>query len=453
MSEYPATTLSMNKGKWYVYLTIPQDLRVHFGDRKQLKRSTGTSDERDAKRRQHGIATELYGQLDACKPDIRDIISHLLGYIGEADEVQRMEDEGHLEGLIQYNKNLEYVEDPENDLATDVVNEQGAKALEVYREWKAKTAKGHVAADAVLLSVAVREYLETHPYGPAKTTRDCELSLSQFQDFTGDMVLTDLTAVLIHQYADHLGATKSRKTIAKKISYVKRLFDHAVRKGWVPQNVFVGIVLDKKVGRAKESYRPFTSSELEAIFKQSMPDHQRKLLTILITTGMRLDEAALLDWEDIKEEQGVVYYDLSDKLVKNKGSQRRVPVHSSLSWVTSGRTSEATTGKVGQMFPEFTRDKDGKAQASASKALMPLIRRVTDDKAKVVHSLRGNFKDMLRDAGVSKEVNDFITGHASGDVAGNYGSGPSLKVRKDALESLSFSHINLANCPLGDVEQ
>ena len=39
------------------------------------------------------------------------------------------------------------------------------------------------------------------------------------------------------------------------------------------------------------------------------------------------------------------------------------------------------------------------------------------------------------DAGVSKEVNDFITGHASGDVAGQYGSGPSLRVRKVAMRT------------------
>ena len=93
------------------------------------------------------------------------------------------------------------------------------------------------------------------------------------------------------------------------------------------------------------------------------------------------------------------------------------------------------------MFPEFTRDKDGKAQASASKLLMPLIRKVTVEKNKVVHSLRGNFKDMLRDAGVSKEINDFITGHGSGDVAGGYGSGPSLKVRQEAVERVSFDFL------------
>ncbi|MGB7243848.1 MAG: DUF6538 domain-containing protein [Sulfitobacter sp.] len=124
--EYPATSLAKNKGKYYVLLTIPPELRQHFNGRKQLKRSTGTSDLPDAKRRQHNIATELYAQLDGCKPDIRDVISDLLGWIGDKDEVQRMDDAGDLEGLIQYHKNLEYGQDPEDDLATEAVNENGA---------------------------------------------------------------------------------------------------------------------------------------------------------------------------------------------------------------------------------------------------------------------------------------------------------------------------------------
>ncbi|SIT81147.1 Site-specific recombinase XerD [Yoonia rosea] len=430
MPDYPATTLSMNKGKWYVYLTIPQELREHFGGRKQLKRSTGTSDERDARRKQYAITTKLYAELDTCEPDIRDVISDLLGWIGDADEVQRMDDEGHLKGLIQAHKNLEEGEDPENDTATEVVNERGSKALKVYREWKAKTANPTPSSNDVLLSVSAREYSATKPYGPLKTLRDSDLSIEEFLKYMGDVPLSKVTALNIHQYAESMGQTKSKQTISKKVGYIKRLFYFAERKGWITNNVVVGVVLDSKLGKPRESYRPLNGDELEALFKQSMPEHSRKLLSILITTGMRLDEAALLDWEDVKEDQGIMYYDLTDKLVKNKGSQRRVPVHSSLPWIT--------TGKTGQMFPEFTRDKDGKAQASASKALMPLIRRVTDDKAKVVHSLRGNFKDMLRDAGVSKEVNDFITGHASGDVAGNYGSGPSLRVRKEALDLLAL---------------
>ena len=436
MPNYPATSLALNKGKYYVLLTIPPELREFFNGRKQLKRSTGTRDLQDAKRRQHEISAALYAQLDACKPDLRDVISDLLGWIGDADEVQRIDDNGDLEGLIQYHKHLEYGDDAEDDGLIDLVNENGAKALQVYREWKASANQGSVSSGAVFLSVAEAEYLATKPYGLAKTMRDCELSLTQFQTFTGDIALSAVTSVLIHNYAEHVGHTKSRETVAKKVGYVRRMFDHAVRKGWVQSNVFLATKLDKKLGREREGYVPFTTDELREIFNQDMASNLRSLLSILVTTGMRLDEAALLDWEDVKEDtaQDVTYFELVNSIVKNTGSRRRVPVHSSLTWIKAGRS--------GQMFPEFTRDNDGKAQAAASKALMPLVRKVTEEKKKAVHSLRGNFKDMLRDAGVSKELNDFITGHGSGDVAGTYGSGHSLKGRKEAVERVGFEFIH-----------
>jgi hypothetical protein len=175
VSNYPATTLAMNKDKYYVLLTIPVELREYFNGRNQLKRSTGTSDLRDARRKQHGITSKMYAELDTCKPDIRDVISDLLGWIGDADEVQRMEDNGDLEGLIQYNKNLEYDENPEDDTAVDFVNENGTKALEVYNEWKAKIAKGPVTSDTILLSDAACKYLATNPYGSAKSTETSRL--------------------------------------------------------------------------------------------------------------------------------------------------------------------------------------------------------------------------------------------------------------------------------------
>jgi len=109
------------------------------------------------------------------------------------------------------------------------------------------------------------------------------------------MVLTEVTAVLIHQYAEHLGATKSRETVTEKIGYVKRMFDHGVCKGWIQSNVFAGLVIDKNLGRSRQSYIPFTNEELIKLFDQEMPTYLRALLSILITSGMRLDEAALLN--------------------------------------------------------------------------------------------------------------------------------------------------------------
>ncbi|KMW58439.1 Phage integrase [Candidatus Rhodobacter oscarellae] len=90
MPDYPATTLAKNKDKYYVLLTIPAELRQHFNGRKQLKRSTGTSELADARRRQHNISSDLYAQLDACKPDLRDLISDHLGWIGDAAEIKRL---------------------------------------------------------------------------------------------------------------------------------------------------------------------------------------------------------------------------------------------------------------------------------------------------------------------------------------------------------------------------
>lgn len=253
MSNYPATTLAKNKNKYYVLLTIPPELRQHFNGRKQLKRSTGTSDLADAKRRQHDVSSGLYAQLDACKPDLRDA-SDLLGWIGDADETQRLENENDLEGIIMSHKYMEYKDDPANDWVIDEINKDGTKALEVYREWKAKQNEGNRTSGAVYLSVASQEYLATEPYGPVKTTRDCELSL-QFQDFVGDMALTEVTPVLVHQYAEHIGQSKSRETVAKKIGYVRRLFDHSVRKGWLPSNVFLTAKLDKNIGKKRPLVR------------------------------------------------------------------------------------------------------------------------------------------------------------------------------------------------------
>ena len=113
-------------------------------------------------------------------------------------------------------------------------------------------------------------------------------------------------------------------------------------------------------------------------------------------------------------------------IVKNQGSLRKVPIPDVL---TLPQTAE------GRLFSYYL-DEDGKASRSASQRIMRHVRIVTKMETKAIHSLRGNLKDLLRDADVSKELNDFITGHSSGDVAGKYGSGFSLQKRYEAINSV-----------------
>ena len=145
---------------------------------------------------------------------------------------------------------------------------------------------------------------------------------------------------------------------------------------------------------------------------------------------MRLDEAALLTWDQIRSEDGIRYFSLMDSdnvnvIVKNQGSLRKVPIPDALTLPNKAE---------GRLFT-YNLDAHGKANKMASKRLMKHVRTVTKMETKTIHSLRGNLKDLLRYADVSKELNDFITGHSSGDVAGKYGSGFSLQKRYEAINS------------------
>ncbi len=71
---------------------------------------------------------------------------------------------------------------------------------------------------------------------------------------------------------------------------------------------------------------------------------------------------------------------------------------------------------------------------------MYYIRSVTSDKDLVAHSFRHTFKDLVRNAEISKELHDFITGHSGGDSSSYYGEGHSLERRKEAIDKVSDFH-------------
>jgi hypothetical protein len=75
--------------------------------------------------------------------------------------------------------------------------------------------------------------------------------------------------------------------------------------------------------------------------------------------------------------------------------------------------------------------------------LNSIIRKEWPDDPRVsLHSLRHSFKDLLRDLEVPKELNDYITGHGQGDVAGEYGIGPSLTKRLEIINRIEHPWLN-----------
>jgi integrase len=235
----------------------------------------------------------------------------------------------------------------------------------------------------------------------------------------------------------------SRSQISKMITYGRGLFKYASKtRGTNGEALLVDqpwkdIELDD-YGKEKRKYKPLEVEELHALFALEMGEQERLLLSILISTGMRLDEVALMTWERVREYKGVLCFclvnDTGDERFKNRGSMRFIPVPQIIKPMLIKRGQ-------GRVFT-YRVDRDGKSQAAASDAVMPLIRKITTDDRKVAHSLRGNFKDELRELEVSKELNDFLTGHAQGDVGGEYGEGPSMNKRVEVINRIKHPWLN-----------
>ena len=294
-----------------------------------------------------------------------------------------------------------------------------------------------VPPDQVRFSDLVEEYLASKTEASKERSqrlKACETVIR----VCGDLPLTQYTKIDAYDIAKSMHEDGySRSQISKMITYGRGLFKYATKtrgtngEALLLDQPWQDIELDD-YGKEKRKYKPFTVEELDELFALEMGEQERLLLSILISTGMRLDEVALMTWERIRKYEQVLCFclvnDNGDERFKNRGSMRYVPVPK----VIVPMLPERGQGRVFN----YRVDRDGKAQAAASDAVMPLIRKITKDDRKVAHSLRGNFKDALRELEVSKELNDFITGHAQGDVGGRYGEGPSLKKRSEVIDRI-----------------
>lgn len=171
-----------------------------------------------------------------------------------------------------------------------------------------------------------------------------------------------------------------------------------------------------------------------------MTEKDRLCLELLITTGCRLDEVALVKWEQIKVDKNQIrYIDLAqDALVKNDNSKRFVPIPDVITLPTQSK---------GRLF-DYTIDMSGKASRAAGKRLLDRyihpIRNGHKDDRKTVHSLRHNFVGFLDnlDPPISENLKDWITGHRSSGAKNEserrktYGSDPDLTLKFEAVNRI-----------------
>ena len=266
------------------------------------------------------------------------------------------------------------------------------------------------------------------------TRRKKKRGVRYFIKLVGNLPLQEIRKSSPRVFADKLIADNRdiyNKTINDHFSAMRQLCRYLCDYEIIESNPFLGFET-KKFGKKSEAWLPYTKEELFEIFNYDWAEQEYLLLSILITTGMRLNEATSLTWERFNdtEFQGIRYFttidtDLEIVRLKNEGSKRIVPLHSDLILPPKG---------TGRLFDYYVFEES--SSKSAGEAINPTLKKLVPHRLKSAHSLRGTLKGLLRDADVTKEINDFYTGHGQGDASSKSYGAISVPKRFEAINAV-----------------
>ena len=253
-------------------------------------------------------------------------------------------------------------------------------------------------------------------------------------------------------FLDHylLGERKqkpmTRNTYAMLFSAI---FKCAMRRKKATTNPFDG----QRIKAATVHYEPFTDLELATLFgdaKFEIAPRKHKTATALpwvslisAYTGCRLEEAAQLKAGDIKQTDGIWYFEFChDGNGKTQAATRVVPMHRALIDAGLLRYRDALEPRS-MLFPGLTRrkSKGGKLGPKLGDAFnwwrnkLGLVRPGVN-----FHSFRHTVGDRLRKAGVPEDDRAALLGHEDERITSRvYGhDGPGLHRLQSVIERLQY---------------
>ena len=306
-----------------------------------------------------------------------------------------------------------------------------------------------------LFSVAVTEYLKHFEKRAPATLREKQSVLGRFMAMTrGDRPVHLFTKQDCIKYRDALSKEVSRSRVNTTLSHVGHFFKWCMAHEHYP---------DGKLptdGLAYEdiesvSFDPFTSEDLQNIFgseeyRKQLRDGELArhfLPPVLLHTGARREEIAGLPPSEVKEKDGIWYFNIKfdaekGRRLKNKASVRTVPVHSYLiaaGFLAYAETMQKSGAKV--LFPNLGTD----GRPTAGDSVGKWHKRVIDKYVKVngrklaLHSYRSTVISKLHEAGVKGEVVRALVGHEGVDVHEKTYLHVPLMTLQEAIEKINYT--------------
>lgn len=256
-----------------------------------------------------------------------------------------------------------------------------------------------------------------------------------------DREVASLTRQDARTFRDHLRQRKlAAGSMAKAISIVAAIIQISLVECQIGiRNPFHRFHVVNDIA-AVDARLPLDQDELALVRSLPVNPELNAIVRLLTLTGARLNEIAGLQWDDVVLEdapqQGGYLQIRSNAIrrLKTASSRRMVPVLAEAHAILSTHRPDAgrRIEGAGAVFPRYGRSAGAEA---ASAALMKAFRHAgVTHKRKSIHSIRHSVKQALRDVGCPKDIRDAIQGHASNDIAENYGLGHSLGVMREWMD-------------------
>lgn len=462
------TGLKRLNGRYSIRRRIPLDLVPHYGGKAEITRALGTADYAEARRLCAREWTKLDQEFEKARAAVgatalASQIPH--AKVGAEPPAPRSAaQQRHWEAARdEYEQDFrEWDEQELLEMEFDPLRKQVADAL-----WADRAARDGQLAEArkakrldergqgPLLPELVRRWAEEKkPH--QKTVAKAELMAKEFYGVVGSLPVDAITKKDVLRFKDHMlrptagahGQGLSAGTINNKLNQLRTLCRYALANDLALTDPVQGVrVNDPK--SAGEKVIHYGEDELRAVFTSPVYTQDFRpvggkgeasywLPLLALYTGARLNELGQLRPCDVVEESYIadddsertawvlrIVIDEADGLrLKNRSSQRRIPVHHVLEQLGFLKYVDAARRRNhARIFPELKPDKYGRLTAKWGDWYGAYLRKAcgVTDRRIVFHSFRHSFKHYARHARLLGDVQNEITGHETGRSADAYG--------------------------------
>lgn len=468
--------LKLRHRKWSAKIAIPTDVRHHFGGRSHIERSLQTSDRREA--------DVLHAKLDA---DFKASVHHLrtgktveleprtlyaeerqraasgtyraYGYAAGSPEEQGIE--------LEIDRLAEAHADPDTELSAavearlralqDAQSELRGNSVAVPEEYSptfSEAAKAHLenwGREARRKDSNTKQQKQAIFDLWTRYSADKQLAAIRQRDVTRfvdalrrldpNWARTPASrnlpwAALQGRFGDHARGL-SQSSINRHMGNLAAVWDWGkAREHCSGANPFMGHRTKVKRGLNADTYMPWEDDELIVLL--SAPPKRRdlhELMLVAMFSGLRINEAAAMTWGELREDDGIHYFNVTE--AKTNAGNRQVPVHTALSWLTK-RGRGPKEARIWQGFnPEGHGRKPGN---DASRAFSDYKqRRGFKDRSKTFHSFRKNVTRIIEREGVHHSQWAQILGHERGFTFETYNpQGLRLSDKAKLVELLQY---------------